>query len=96
MRAKTSFARTEEGEHKVHPYEAEVFMGVYEGRGQIAKGIKDLMTRWSETRRDWDDVMSQALERDHLMPLESDARNTLGAMEHIAQILSQVKRDCGE
>ena len=69
-------------------------MGVYEGRGQIAKSMKDLMNRWQETRRDWDDVMSEQIEKDCLVPLEMDVRNAVGAMEHIAQILQQIKADC--
>ncbi|HET6251177.1 MAG TPA: hypothetical protein VFE47_26075 [Tepidisphaeraceae bacterium] len=70
-------------------------MGVYEGRGQIAKQIKELMNRWYETRRVWDDSMSQQIEKDCLVPLEMDVRNGVGAMEHIAQVLAQIKSDCG-
>jgi len=69
-------------------------MGVYEGRGQIAKSMKELMTRWHETRRNWDDAMSAQVEKDCLIPLEMDVRNAVGAMEHMAQILAQVKADC--
>jgi hypothetical protein len=69
-------------------------MGVYEGRGQIAKSIKDLMQQWTETRRNWDDVMSEQIEKECLIPLEMDVRNAVGAMEHIAQILQQIKAEC--
>jgi hypothetical protein len=69
-------------------------MGVYEGRGQIAKSIKELMNRWYEARRDWDDSMSEEIEKGCLLPLEMDVRNAVGAMEHIAQILHQIKADC--
>ena len=30
-------------------------MGVYEGRGQLAKAIKSLMQQWAETRSSWSD-----------------------------------------
>lgn len=70
-------------------------MGVYEGRGQIAKGMKDLLNRWLETKSDWDDPMSQMIEKDYLVPLEMDLRSAIGAMEHIAQVLAAVRRDCG-
>jgi hypothetical protein len=70
-------------------------MGVYEGRGQIVKQMKELMNRWYETRRNWDDAMSHQIEKDCLVPLEMDVRNAVGAMEHIAQVLQQVKSDCG-
>jgi hypothetical protein len=69
-------------------------MGVYEGRGQISKTMRELMNRWIETTRDWDDVMSKEIEKDCLVPLEMDVRNACGAMEHIAQILAQIKAEC--
>jgi hypothetical protein len=69
-------------------------MGVYEGRGQISKSMKELMNRWAETRSSWDDAMSEQIEKGTLQPLEMDVRNALGAMEHIAQVLQQIKSDC--
>ncbi len=69
-------------------------MGVYEGRGQISKSMKDLLHLWIQTKGQWDDVMSEQVEKDYLVPLEMDVRNALGAMEHIAQVLAQVKSDC--
>jgi hypothetical protein len=69
-------------------------MGVYEGRGQISKSMKDLMSRWIETRRNWDDAMSEQIEKTCLIPLEMDVRNAVGAMEHIAQVLQQIKAEC--
>ena len=69
-------------------------MGVYEARGQLAKLMKDLMDKWGDTKMDWDDVVSEAFEKKFLEPLEVDLRNATGAMDHMAQVLSQAKRDC--
>ena len=69
-------------------------MGVYEARGQLAKLMKELTDRWGETKVDWDDVVSEAFEKRFLEPLENDLRNATGAMDHMAQLLSQVRRDC--
>ena len=69
-------------------------MGVYEGRGQISKGMKDLMNSWLEAKREWDDAMSAQIEKECLLPLEMDQRNAVGTMEHMAQVLAQVKADC--
>jgi hypothetical protein len=69
-------------------------MGVYEGRGQLSKAMKDLMNRWYDAKSKWDDAMSKSIETDHLVPLEMDLRNAVGAMEHIAQVLAQVKQEC--
>lgn len=69
-------------------------MGVFEGRGQLTKCAKELAQRWVETRAGWDDSVSRAFERDHLGPLEQTMRNALGAMDHIAMVLAQARRDC--
>ena len=69
-------------------------MGVYEGRGTLAKGIKQLMLRWSETRMSWDDAAARTFEKKYLEPLEIDLRNAVGAMDHMATLLTQVRREC--
>ncbi len=69
-------------------------MGVYEGRGQLAKIMKDLMFRWAETRGQWDDAIAKGFEQDHLEPLERDMRSAVAAMDHMAILLNQVKREC--
>jgi len=69
-------------------------MGVYEGRGQLNKSMKELMHRWIETKSSWDDIRSRQFEEEHLISLESDLRNALSAMDHMAVILNQIHRDC--
>ena len=69
-------------------------MGVYESRGQLAKLMKELGDKWADTKADWDDVVSQNFEKKFLDPLESDLRNATGAMDHMALLLSQIRRDC--
>lgn len=69
-------------------------MGVYEARGQLAKLMKELGDKWSDTKLDWDDVVSQAFENRFLVPMESDLRNATAAMDHAGQLLAQIKRDC--
>ncbi len=69
-------------------------MGMFEGKARLGKSMKELMMRWSETRATWDDAQARAFEARHLVSLEMDARQALGAMDHMAQILMQAKRDC--
>ena len=69
-------------------------MGVYEGRGQLAKAIKDLTQRWGETKMLWTDQKSEEFERRYIHTIEADLRQAVTAMEHIASVLNQVHRDC--
>ena len=70
-------------------------MGVHEGRGQLAKAMKELMLRWNEAKSAWRDGMSEKFEQEHLRPLEMDLKNATGAMDLWGQILAQARRDCG-
>jgi hypothetical protein len=69
-------------------------MGVYESRGQLAKLMNELKDKWADTKMDWDDVVSDAFEKKFLEPLEADLRNATGAMDSMALLLGQIKRDC--
>ncbi len=69
-------------------------MGVFEGRAQLGKSMKELMLHWSETKMSWDDSQSKQFEEKFLAPMEADLRNAVGAMDHMAVILQQIRRDC--
>ena len=69
-------------------------MGVQDGKSLLGKALKELLARWSDTKTDWNDVMSRNFEKNRLIPLELDLRNASGAMDHMAQTLAQIRRDC--
>ena len=71
-------------------------MGVYEGRGQLGKSMKELQHRWAETRTVWDDKVSLQFEENFLFPLEMDMKNAVAAMDRIGILLQSIKRDCSE
>ena len=69
-------------------------MGLYEGRGNLNKGFKDLLVKWHQAREDWDDIVAQEFEKKYIEPLEMSLRTAVSAMDHMAQIMSRVDRDC--
>ena len=69
-------------------------MGVYESRGQLAKLMKELHDNWLDTKTDWDDIVSESFEKRFMVPLEADLRNATGAMDQMALLLGQIRRDC--
>jgi hypothetical protein len=69
-------------------------MSVQDGRGQMGKAMKMLMARWNDTKSQWNDSMSHNFEKNRLEPMEADMRSAAAAMDHMAQILNQVRRDC--
>jgi hypothetical protein len=69
-------------------------MGVYEARGSLDKGLKELMQKWIQTKSVWDDPMSRAFEEKFLAHLQMDLRNAVGAMDQMAVLLQQVYHEC--
>jgi hypothetical protein len=69
-------------------------MSLHEARGTLAKAMKELMLRWSDVKANWDDVQSRQFEETYLRNLESDLRVAASAMDQVAQVLTQVRRDC--
>ena len=69
-------------------------MGLQESRGKLGSSMRDLMNLWSSTKLTWNDVNSARLEENVLRPLELDLRNAAGAMDQMAALLSQIRRDC--
>jgi hypothetical protein len=69
-------------------------MGMSEGRARLGKSVKELMMRWAETKSHWNDAASKAFEGRFITPVELDSRQAVSAMDGMAQILQQIKRDC--
>lgn len=70
-------------------------MGLYESRSNIAKGMKDLLSRWAFLRGQWDDAQSTQVEKQTLEPLEKSVRSAVEAMDSMKNVISSAKRDCG-
>jgi hypothetical protein len=71
-------------------------MGVYEGRGQLSRAIKDLMARWTEVKSSWDDSNSERFEEKYLDPLEHHLQAAVSAMDSMGVLISQAHHDCDE
>jgi hypothetical protein len=69
-------------------------MGVYEGRGNLSKAMKTLLTRWADARMEWNDSRAVEFEQKFLQPLEVDLRSAVGAMDHMAVLLAKIRQEC--
>jgi hypothetical protein len=72
----------------------EISLGVYEGRGQLSKALKNLNLKWVEVHSSWDDEASKHFEEKFIFQIEMDLKNAVSAMDHMAVVLSNVRRDC--
>lgn len=71
-------------------------MGLYESRGNLSKGTKDLIAKWQFLKTQWDDAQADEIEKEVLEQLEKDVRTAGEAMDAIKLIVSSAKRDCAQ
>jgi hypothetical protein len=69
-------------------------MGLFEGRGNLGKQMKDLRERWHATRMDWDDEQARRFEERFIMNLDADLRTAISAMDDMAALLGQIRQEC--
>ncbi len=69
-------------------------MGAYESAGNLAKAVRELLSRWHDVRMQWDDPVSRAFEQKYLEPMQNDARVAMTAMSEMATLLDRIRRDC--
>jgi len=69
-------------------------MSVHESRGNLAKAVKELTLRWTEARQNWDDAQALDFEDKFIRELEANIRSAGSAMDQIAVLLTQARRDC--
>jgi hypothetical protein len=69
-------------------------MGLEESRGKIGRGMRDLMALWASTQVHWNDDNTKAFEEKYLRSMEMDIKVAAGAMDQMAALLSQIRREC--
>ena len=69
-------------------------MGLYESRGNLSKGAKDLIAKWQFLKTNWNDAQAEEIEKETLEQLEKDIRTAAEAMDAMKLIVSSARRDC--
>ncbi len=61
---------------------------------ELTDGMKTLGAVWDETRAVWTDGVAKDFEERFWLPLEAQTRDAVGAIDRLATLLAQVRRDC--
>jgi len=56
--------------------------------------VKDLMVKWDELARAWDDPVAVQFREEFIEPLEGEARLAVSAMETMMAAVHKARRDC--
>lgn len=70
-------------------------MSVHTGRAELTAALKSFHERWSEVQQYWQDAVRQTFAEEYWQRLEAQTQATLTAMDRLAQVLHQARRDCG-
>ncbi|MBX3378814.1 MAG: hypothetical protein KF805_01860 [Phycisphaeraceae bacterium] len=63
-------------------------------QANITDATKELRFRWERARTEWDDHASRRFEKEVLAPLEPMVVAALKALEHVSELMVQVRREC--
>ena len=61
---------------------------------ELTDGIKTLAEIWDETRAVWMDGVAQDFEQRFWRPLEGMTHDAVNAVDRLAILIAQVRRDC--
>lgn len=62
--------------------------------GRLKNAALDLSNTVNQTLEGWRDSKSQEFQRQHIIPLLRSVETACQAMDEIAQVLSQMQREC--
>ena len=66
------------------------------GSARLTHAIRDLRTKWDETRAFWADQVAADFEKTHMDPLSAQCESTARGMSELGEVLGKVKRDCSD
>jgi len=64
------------------------------GAARLNHALRTLRERWDDTQGYWSDQVARDFEKNHLIPLEAQAKNAIVGMDKLAEVLVKLRRDC--
>lgn len=64
------------------------------GQTKLAHSLKALLEQWDIVETHWKDSIRDEFEKRHLNELADQSRRALSAMDRLAEIIRQARRDC--
>ncbi|MBN8246982.1 MAG: hypothetical protein J0L84_06005 [Verrucomicrobia bacterium] len=69
-------------------------MNLTADRMRLVALTRTLRVRWESTKDQWRDDQAHEFERTYLANLEAGVENTVGIIENLDALLTQLRRDC--
>ncbi len=65
-------------------------------KANLHDAYKQLRQRFSVIKQTWEDEAARRFEREVIDPIESKVLTAIKGMEHVAELMAQVRRDCSD
>jgi hypothetical protein len=65
-------------------------------KANLVDALKKLRQRWDRARDRWDDAAAVQFQRDYLDPLEQRVIAAAKSLDHVAELMATVRRECGD
>lgn len=69
-------------------------MNLTADRMRLTALTRALRVRWDQTKDHWRDDQARDFERTYLLELEAGVENTVGVIDKLDRLLTQLRRDC--
>ncbi len=69
-------------------------MDISSDRARLNNLLRDLRVRWDQVQDHWNDPVRRDFERTHWLELEARVQAAMQAMDHLAQVMVQLRQDC--
>jgi hypothetical protein len=63
---------------------------------ELSAALKDMRVLWEQTQPVWDDIVRHDFEANYWSALESQLMSVLRAMDRLAPVLAQARRECSQ
>lgn len=70
-------------------------MNTTAAKANLVDAMKLLRAAWDRAKTDWSDPVSQRFEREVIDALEPRILAAVKAIDHVAELAAEVKRECG-
>jgi hypothetical protein len=65
-------------------------------KANLVDALKKLRHRWDRARERWDDAAAVQFQKDYLDPLEQRVIAAAKSLDHVAELMATVRRECGD
>jgi len=71
-------------------------MSLSVAKANLMDAAKTLHLRWAKAREHWDDQAARQFEQEFLVHLDAKIRAAAKGLDHVSELTTAVRRDCGD